>query len=319
MNEQQERSAFERWASDDWTSPNAVLKDSDGIYKLMSMQQQWRAWQARAALALETNDDAQIDPCVVLWQAMNAAGKVGNRTDDKLIVKFLLEAGYCIAAIAAPAPEAEPCIYPACQTNGCREACEAPAQAQQSDRDAFMAGYEAAQADAKVCDLPPLGWRCTRTAGHEGPCAAVEAPEDADLVAKGMERLREAPAQAQQSMTHELQQQCSDWGVYWRASDAHGVDLSMEQAEELLRRALGVEVAIAKAKPEAQQPLKESQLDTVTQNHWSAIRTDAMAAHRAFANPMASHRSFGRAVERACAEAWGVKLAGQGKEASNAG
>lgn len=25
---------------------------------------------------------------------------------------------------AAPAPEADPCIYPACQTNGCREACK---------------------------------------------------------------------------------------------------------------------------------------------------------------------------------------------------
>jgi hypothetical protein len=29
-------------------SPLAVLKDADGIYKLMSVQQQWRAWQASA-------------------------------------------------------------------------------------------------------------------------------------------------------------------------------------------------------------------------------------------------------------------------------
>ncbi|CAB4158932.1 hypothetical protein UFOVP708_35 [uncultured Caudovirales phage] len=36
------------------------------------------------------------------------------------------------ALAAAPAQETDPCIYPACQTNGCREACEAPAQAQQS-------------------------------------------------------------------------------------------------------------------------------------------------------------------------------------------
>ena len=49
--------------------------------------------------------NAQIDPCVVLWQAMNEAEKVGNRTDDKLIVEFLRRAGYCIAPIAAtPAP-----------------------------------------------------------------------------------------------------------------------------------------------------------------------------------------------------------------------
>ena len=45
-----DRKEFERWASDDWTSPNAVLKDADGIYKLMSVQQQWRAWQASAEL-----------------------------------------------------------------------------------------------------------------------------------------------------------------------------------------------------------------------------------------------------------------------------
>lgn len=39
-----------------------------------------------------------------------------------------------------------------------------------------------------------------------------------------------------------LQQKCSDWGTYWRAPDAHGVVLTQEQALELLRDALGVEV-----------------------------------------------------------------------------
>ena len=46
---------------------------------------------------------APADPCLVLWQAMNEAEKYGQRTDDKLIVKFLREAGYVIAP-AAPAP-----------------------------------------------------------------------------------------------------------------------------------------------------------------------------------------------------------------------
>lgn len=54
---------------------------------------------------------SQIEPCVVLWQAMNEAEKVGNRTDDKLIVEFLRRAGYCIAT--APAPEATPAPAPA--------------------------------------------------------------------------------------------------------------------------------------------------------------------------------------------------------------
>ncbi|WP_208950678.1 hypothetical protein [Rahnella sp. ChDrAdgB13] len=26
----------------------------------------------------------------------------------------------------------------------------------------------------RKCNIPPAGWRCTRAAGHEGPCAAVE-------------------------------------------------------------------------------------------------------------------------------------------------
>lgn len=43
------------------------------------------------------------------------------------------------------------------------------------------------------CDVPPLGWRCTRGKGHGGPCAAVECPEDVALVERGMRRLRETP------------------------------------------------------------------------------------------------------------------------------
>lgn len=27
-----------------------------------------------------------------------------------------------------------------------------------------------------VCGKPPKGWRCTREAGHDGPCAAIEVP-----------------------------------------------------------------------------------------------------------------------------------------------
>ncbi len=49
------------------------------------------------------------------------------------------------------------------------------------------AGHDNADAE---CMVPPLGWRCTRGAGHEGPCAAVECPEDVSLVEKAMQRLR---------------------------------------------------------------------------------------------------------------------------------
>ena len=30
------------------------------------------------------------------------------------------------------------------------------------------------EASEEPCTLPPAGWRCTRAAGHDGPCAAVE-------------------------------------------------------------------------------------------------------------------------------------------------
>jgi len=37
-------------------------------------------------------------------------------------------------------------------------------------------GGEARNHEATECDLPPVGWRCTRESGHDGPCAAV--PDD---------------------------------------------------------------------------------------------------------------------------------------------
>ncbi len=54
---------------------------------------------------------------------------------------------------------------------------------------AVLAGEPGAK-DEQECDIPPFGWRCTRPAGHSGPCAAVEAPEDVSLVERGMARYR---------------------------------------------------------------------------------------------------------------------------------
>jgi hypothetical protein len=47
---------------------------------------------------------------------------------------------------------------------------------------------------ADMCMNTPPGWRCTRKANHDGPCAATHCPEDLEFVAKGMERLRAADA-----------------------------------------------------------------------------------------------------------------------------
>ena len=54
---------------------------------------------------------------------------------------------------------------------------------------------ELAQADSvqeDACHAPPLGWRCTRKAGHEGPCAAVEYEDEKQFVERGMQRIRDA-------------------------------------------------------------------------------------------------------------------------------
>ena len=46
--------------------------------------------------------------------------------------------------------------------------------------------------DHEECEIPPIGWRCTRGAGHGGPCAAVVSPEDRAFVERGMRRIRDA-------------------------------------------------------------------------------------------------------------------------------
>jgi len=38
---------------------------------------------------------------------------------------------------------------------------------------AALASQALAAQTPAVCTVPPPGWRCTRVAGHDGPCAAV--------------------------------------------------------------------------------------------------------------------------------------------------
>lgn len=42
------------------------------------------------------------------------------------------------------------------------------------------------QYDEGICTLPPEGWWCSRTPGHEGPCAArpMDEPWEGDLTAE---------------------------------------------------------------------------------------------------------------------------------------
>ena len=52
------------------------------------------------------------------------------------------------------------------------------------------------------------------------------------------------PTDQTDTLRADLQKKCADMDAYWRAADAHGVTLTIEQATELLAQALGVEVEI---------------------------------------------------------------------------
>lgn len=94
-----------------------------------------------------------------------------------------------------------------------------------AQREWFMKGYDASQQDALVCQLPPLGWHCTRKAGHEGPCAAVK-NDDAELVQRGMDRLREsthpAPAASVSDERESFPPMPEGWPARFRCDSCDG-------------------------------------------------------------------------------------------------
>ena len=111
-------------------------------------------------------------------------------------------------------------------------------------------------------------WAAQMPAGafDDPPSDAIDALR-AELVKPDAPTVEDEPApQMPEALRDSLQRRCVEWGVYWRAPDAHGVDLTHEQALELLRDALGVEVEIAAAPrpaPAEPQPIAA----------WSIVRT----------------------------------------------
>ena len=68
-----------------------------------------------------------------------------------------------------------------------------------------------------ACYAPPLGWRCTRKAGHEGPCAAVAYEDDKLFVERGMQRIRDAEDAARYRWLRE--QPFDEWKrIAWHVS-----------------------------------------------------------------------------------------------------
>ncbi len=58
MTTEQERAAFEWWASDEGESPRSVERAGE-CYKLAQIQSYWMAWQARAALQAQDREDVK--------------------------------------------------------------------------------------------------------------------------------------------------------------------------------------------------------------------------------------------------------------------
>jgi hypothetical protein len=123
--------------------------------------------------------------------------------------------------------------------------------------DAALAAYDAAlsaapEADTILRELVELHRKIGRPGGvgrefsaqHDAAWAAAFAWADA----------QKAP-QPEPTLKDRLQSRCIQWNAYWRAPDAHGVILTLEQATELLVDALGVEVEIEKApQPRTAEP-----------------------------------------------------------------
>lgn len=61
------------------------------------------------------------------------------------------------------------------------------------------------------CTKPPAGWRCTRGAGHDGPCAAIHVSMDLESIEQRADKTRVAAEKA-----------VRDWNAYARQPDISG-------------------------------------------------------------------------------------------------
>lgn len=108
---------------------------------------------------------------------------------------------------------------------------------EQAKRDAIATWNTRATAPAQPvdgkdseCEIPPLGWRCTRTRGHDGPCAAVESPEDKAFVERGMRRIRDAEDAGRYRLLKR--------GQHWSVIDGAGSTLRAEALDAAIDAAI---------------------------------------------------------------------------------
>lgn len=70
------------------------------------------------------------------------------------------------------------------------------------------------------CTVPPVGWKCTRAPGHEGPCAAVPVAIHGTIYIQGIADLD--PQKAIHRGTYGSSDLSADLHVMWKAREFKG-------------------------------------------------------------------------------------------------
>lgn len=103
--------------------------------------------------------------------------------DDGLYIEWTLEGGIAALETAGLVLFACPEANDMCEEDGSAEIYLQPVDLDATEQRGFIRGMnaESEARDARAtstmaCDMPPPGWTCSRAKGHDGPCAASQAP-----------------------------------------------------------------------------------------------------------------------------------------------
>ncbi len=94
--------------------------------------------------------------------------------DDGIYIEWTLEGGLAALETAGLVLFASPEGNDMCAEDGSCEVYLAPVDLDATEQRGYLRGLN--QASIGTCDVPPPGWVCSRGKGHEGPCAASQAP-----------------------------------------------------------------------------------------------------------------------------------------------
>lgn len=99
---------------------------------------------------------------------------VTREGEDGIYIEWTLEGGIAALETAGLVLFASPEGNDMCAEDGSCEVYLAPVDLDATEQRGYLRGLN--QASIGTCDVPPPGWVCSRGKGHEGPCAASQAP-----------------------------------------------------------------------------------------------------------------------------------------------